>query len=160
MSSERTGRALGTLDPVIYFEYPNGHCILPPVEIGKGPVEARRMFEQLYRKQGCEWREADTLDKVDRLQNRLIDQEQRVRDHQGHVMDEAREKVRRETSANLRQRMASSSCSAYEREFIELWLQLREDKRKQFTQRFTEHNDYLWAREMDARTRVEDRMGS
>lgn len=160
MSSERTGRALGTLDPVIYFQNASGHILLPPVEIGKGPVEARRLYEQRYRGHGYEWREAGTLAEVDTLQNRMVEQEQRILTHQGQVMDDAREKVRRETSSNLRQRMASGNCSAWEREFIQHWLNLREDKRKQYTQRFTERNMYLWAAAFDSNNKqVEDRIG-
>jgi hypothetical protein len=55
--------------------------------------------------------------------------------------------------------MCSSSCSAYEREFISLWLGMEEEKRKKYTQRWSERVGYIWSREMDAKTKVEDRMG-
>jgi hypothetical protein len=133
--------------------------MLLPVEIGKGPEVARRLYEERYKHRGYEWREADTWDKVVKLQDRLIEQETRILKHQGETMDQAREKVRKETASNLRQRMASSDCDPWEREFIQNWLQLREDKRKGYRARFEERNQYLWAVEMDSRTRVEDRMG-
>lgn len=172
--ADKTGRALGTLDPVIYFHnrkkstlteggtiihLPNGHYMLPPVEVGKGTALAKQFFEQKYRHQGYEWCEAGTLRAVEQLQGRLVEQESAILEAQGLRMDNAREASRRQTTSNLRQRMISSDCSAYEREFIQLWLQLDEEKRKKYTQRFTERNMYLFGLEMDSGTRVEDRMG-
>lgn len=157
---DKTGRAMGTLDPVIYFQNSAGHILLPPVEVGKGPGLARMIFERRYKSQGYQWMEAGTLHDVERLQTRLIEQETEILKKQGYRMDAAREACRKSTSANLRRRMASSDCSPYEREFIELWLQMDEEKRKKYTQRFTERNMYLTALEFDSNnTRVEDRMG-
>src|SRR5580698_4199308 len=79
---DRTGRALGTLSPVLYFENASGHILLPPVEIGKGDATARKLFEERYKPQGYEWREASTLWDVDRLQKKLQEQAQRELDHQ------------------------------------------------------------------------------
>ena len=159
MSSDRTGHALGTLEPVIYFINAAGHILLPPQEIGQGTVTPREMYERRYRAQGYEWREAGTIYEVDKLQNRLVAQEAKVAGAQSARMDEIRERARRETASNLRQRMCSSSCSAYEREFISLWLGMEEEKRKKYTQRWSERVGYIWSREMDAKTKVEDRMG-
>lgn len=157
---DRTGRALGTLDPVIFFKRADGHILLPPVEIGQGLATTRRLFHERFERQGYMWCEAATLADVDRLQTQLRDQETRIRSAQGEKMDAIRERVWGEIASSLRTRMASSACSPYEREFISLWLQLRDnEKRKQFMQRWTERNDYLWAREMDAATKVQDRMG-
>lgn len=157
--ADRTGRALGTLDPVIYFKDSKGHIVMPPMEIGQGPALAHRCFEERYKDKGYEWCEAGTLHEVDRLQKQLVAQESRIRADQGQRMDDVREAVRRETAGNLRQRMQSSSCTPYEREFIQLWLAMDEDKRKVFTQRWTERNDYIWAREFNSKSKIEDRMG-
>lgn len=161
----KTGRALGSLDPVLYFEMrredgpqPKGHVMLAPQEIGHGPELAREIFENRYKPQGYEWREAGTLAEVDRLQKRLGEQEMSIRRRQGEVDERAREEIHRQTAANLRQRMASSSCTPYERDFIGLWLQLQEEKRTKYTQRWTEYTDYIWAREQNSSTKVEDRM--
>lgn len=159
MSSARTGRALGTLDPVIYFENASGHILLPPIEIGHGPVVARQLLDQRYKHQGYEWREAGTLADVQRLQKRLIAQEQAILDKQGLADEERRRRVHAETSSNLRQRMASSSCSPWERDFIQHWLLLREAKQDEYTKRFTERNMYLQALEFDENHKIEDRMG-
>lgn len=157
--ADKTGRALGTLSAAIYFKDPKGHIVLPPMEIGQGQALARRAFEEKYRPKGYEWCEAGTLQEVDKLQAQLVDQETRVRAAQGQRLDDVREKVRRETTSDLRQRMQSSDCSPFEREFIQLWLAMDEQKRKEFTQRFTERNDYLWACAMDSKSKIEDRMG-
>lgn len=157
--SDRTGRAMGTLRPVIFFENAQGHILMPPEEIGKGVGLARHLWDQKYKQQGYEWREAGTLSDIDRLQNRLITQEQAVLNRQGFVMDQAREHARKQTASSLRQRMASSDCSPYEREFISIWLDMNEEKRKIYTQRFSERNMYLEAREFDSNHKIEDRMG-
>lgn len=155
---DRTGRALGTLRPVIYFENSGGHLVLPPEEIGQGTALARRIYEERYRPNGYEWCEAGTLEAVDQLQQRLIKQEQGILDLQAETMTEHRIKVVNDVADRLRQRMTSADCSSFERDFIDAWLRIREDKRKQFTQRWNERNMYLWAREMDANTKVEDRI--
>jgi hypothetical protein len=155
---DRTGRALGTLDPVIFFENSSGHILLPGIQIGEGPSEARRMFESRYKAQGYEWREAGTWTEVQRLQKRLVEQETRILQQQGQVDAERRARVHRETSSNLRARMASGDCDPWERDFIAAWLQLREEKQAEYTKRFTERNMYLYACEFDANSKVEDRI--
>jgi len=96
---------------------------------------------------------------VDKLQNKLVEQENQVLARQCDRVVTQRDAVWKQIGSNLRQRMASSSCTPYERDFINYWLQMDSEKRKQFTQRFRERNAYIWAREFDSSTRVEDRMG-
>ena len=158
--ADRTGRAMGTLDPVIYFENSSGHILLAPQEVGQGTQLPRRLYEQRYKHQGYEWREADTLDKIVKLQKRLVEQETAILRHQGQVDEEKRRRVHAETASNLRQRMSSSSCDPWERDFIREWLKLTEEKQKQYTQRFTERNMYLQALEFDSSHKIEDRMGN
>jgi hypothetical protein len=150
---------MGTLDPVIYFENASGHVLLAPQEIGKGIEVPRMVYEQRYKHQGYEWKEADTLDRVAKLEKRLIEQAVAERARQGQRMDEVRERARSETRSNLRQRMASSDCEPWERDFISIYLDLNEEKRKQYLQRFTERNNYLWGLQMDSKSKIEDRMG-
>jgi len=173
--TDKTGFAPGTLSPVIYFHnrrkntisdgkvivhLSHGHFVLPPVEMGQGPGLARMIWERRYKEQGYEWCEASTLSDVDELQSRLIEQESRILEAQGQMLDNVREASRKATASNLRQRMVSSSCGPFEREFIQLWLSMDEEKRKKYTQRFTERNMFLWAAAMDSgNNRVEDRMG-
>ena len=157
--ANRTGRAIGSLDPVIYFENEAGHILLAPQEIGHGLEVARRLYGERYRHQGFQWREAGTWPEVTKLQQRLIDQETAVLKAQGEKMDQARERARKSTASNMRQRMASKDCDPWERDFLAAWLDLRESKRDEYVKRFTERNLYLFAVEMDGKTRVEDRMG-
>ena len=165
--SDRTGRALGTLDSPIYFvmvrddhpTYAKGHVMLAPQEIGHGPELARRLFEERYKAQGFEYRDdCHTLNDVDRLQKKLQEQEMAIRRRQGEVDERTRQEIHQQTASRLRQRMASRDCKPFERDFIANWLMLQEEKRKKYTQRWTEYTDYIWAREQSSGTRIEDRM--
>ncbi len=158
--SERTGFCRGTLNPVIYFERRDGFCILAPQEVGQDLSLARRAYDERYRPQGWEWREAGTLAEVDRLQRRLVEQEEARLRQMADRVGFYRERALAQTAADLRARMCSAATSAYERDFIAAYLQLRTDKRDKYRDRLMEHNFYLWAREMDAGTKVEDRMPS
>jgi hypothetical protein len=56
------------------------------------------------------------------------------------------------------QRRASSSCSAFERDFIDEWLKRAEAKRTALEKKMFEANRYLWAVEQDSHTQIEDRI--
>jgi hypothetical protein len=155
---DRTGFARGRVNPVIYFKDRKGTCILAPEQIGQGLALAHQIYEQRYKHEGWEWCEADTWDRVVALQEKLIEQEkdsaESTRERAMFNYDAAKAK----TAASLRTRMASGDCTPYERDFIQLWFQLSPEKRKKYEQRFHEHQSYLWSVEMDAGTKVEDRM--
>lgn len=153
---DRTGMAMGNLRPVIYFEAPNGYVVLPPIEEGKGEALARKIFSERYH--GWEWREAGTWSDVTKLQKRLQDQAWAEANQQRQVSLDAYDAVKRETASNLRQRMASSDCTPFERGFIESWLRLSDEKRKVYEQRFLERNFYLWSCEQDSSRKVEELM--
>lgn len=154
----RTGFALGNLRPTIYFENSSGHLVLAPEEIGQGTALARKIYEERYSSRGYQWKETRNLQEVDVLQKRLVDQEAKMYAARGFSEEVARQKLWAETGDRLRARMASSACTPYERDFIELYLRMREDKRKTYQQRWSEYHNYLWAREMDSGTKIEDRM--
>jgi hypothetical protein len=153
--SDRTGFALGQLSAIVYFENADGEIVLPPTT-----EDARYFYEAHYRGKGYEIREAGTLAEVDRLQNRLVEAERR-KNERAAEHDETISAARwREVGDRLRQRMVSSATTPYEREFIELYLKLREDKRDRHRQRWLERVSYLFAREMDSGTKATDRMRS
>ena len=153
-------RALGTLDPIIYFENSQGEIVLPPTT-----PEARYFYEgrpdatgRTYRDHGFEWREAGTLAEVDKLQARLVEQERRANE-QASARDDARsQEIWAKVGSSLRARMVSSSTSEYEKEFIRLYLELREERREKHRQRWLERVSYLWAREMDSGAKATDRI--
>ncbi len=154
------GFARGNVSPIIYFENASGELMMPVYETGR-PEQARRVYKARYAHAGWEWREADTLPAVDRLQSRLIDQEERRRSRLSEMDRRKCEPAREFVEANLKQRMISSSCSAFERDFIKLYLQLRDDsKRRKYAEILRQHQDYLWASAMDSSTKIEDRMKS
>lgn len=118
--SDRTGRARGSLDPVIYFENSSGYVILAPIQIGEGSALARKIYEERYRPQGWEWREAGAngLHEVDALQKRLVDQELQRNTAMADKSSYERDIVRRQVADSLRQRMISAGTSEFERDFI------------------------------------------
>lgn len=152
-----TGFARGSLSPVIFFERKDGFCILPPIEVGHG-VELARQLHADPRYRDWEWREAGTLSEVDRLQKRLVDQESKRSEHMAQAVGDRSRAITDAVADNLRQRMCSSATSVFEREFIGLYLKLRDEKRGKYRQRLEEHNWFMWAREMDSKTKFEDRM--
>jgi hypothetical protein len=151
--------ARGTLRPVIYFTRgPEDPILLAGFDEGH-PEQARKVYELKYKLEGWNWNETETLADVDRLQKRLIAQEERRIEKEGSLNQEQRERLFSDTGSRLRQIMQSSSTSPYERAFIQAWLNLRDDKKRdQYAQRLTEHNYYLWARENDSTTKIEDRV--
>jgi hypothetical protein len=135
-------RKLGSLEPVIYFRnhrdpaHPPGFLMLAPYSDFPTPAGYTREA-------------ADTLADVDRLQRSLIEQERR--DAEAELLHDEVVLGRRyaEMTDKLRARMVSSSTSPYDRDFIEAYLKLREEKRDRHRQRFLERVMFLHAREMD-----------
>lgn len=138
-------RTLGTLDPIVYFENSQGDILLPPTT-----EDARWLYGQKYSREGWEWREAGTLPEVDRLQTRLVEKDRRQDEANSRRDDQTTAEKWQMIGDRLRARMISSSTSPYEREFISLYLQLREEKRAKHAQRWKERNYYLVAREFDS----------
>jgi hypothetical protein len=153
-----TGFANGTLNPIIYFKRgSDGYVILAPHEKGHGLEVAHMLYDQRYRHE-WQWCEAGTLREAQQLEKQLIEQAMREREHQAEVVGAERENVKKQVSSAMYARLVSSSTSAYEKEFIRCWMALSESKRDKYAQRLKEHNDYLWALQMDSGTKLEDRM--
>jgi hypothetical protein len=148
-------RALGSLEPIIYFEDRDGQIMLPPTT-----EDARWLYQSKYSKEGWEWKEAGTLAEVDVLQKRLVAEERRRDEATAERDDRAGVVKWRAVGDALRERMISSSTSPYERDFIAAYLQVREDRRERHRQRWLERTSYLWAANMDSGTKPTDRMKS
>lgn len=139
-----TMRKMGSLEPVIYFinhldrSHPEGFHVLAPYSSFPTP-------------EGYERAAAETLADVDRLQRILIEQERREWEREAIVNEVLVAERRQAVRDRLYARMIGAGTSEYEREFIRLYLELREDKRERYRQRFMERTAFLWAREMDAR---------
>lgn len=153
-------RALGTLEPIVYFENSRGEIVLPPsTELATYFYWHKRdQRGKTYREWGFEWREAGTLEEVDRLQKKLQEQDRRKEEVLLEKDERRGEDLRKRVRDNLYARMVSSGTSEYEKEFIRLYLELREEKRARHRQRFLERTSYLWAREMDPGTLPQDRL--
>jgi hypothetical protein len=126
-----------------FFERRNGDILLPPDDETPCPRD-------------CLLREANTLAEVDRLQRRLQQQtyercqRELLRDEDAFA--EARERVR----SDLTTKLASAATSEYEREFLRAYIQLREEKRDKYRQRFACDVAYLEMRENDRPRNAEE----
>jgi hypothetical protein len=131
---------------LIYFEDRGGNISLPPSDDTPCPP-------------GYDRREANTLAEVDRLQRRLqqatYERCQRELQRDEEAFAESRERVR----SALTTRIASSATSEYEREFLKLYVQLREDKRAAYQKRFSCDRAYLEMRENDHARNAEELLG-
>jgi hypothetical protein len=108
---------------------------------------------------GYDRREANTLDEVDKLQRRLQqqtrDRHEREAEHDEALIAESKATV----MSNLIQRAASSATTAYERDFIKCYLQLREEKRAEYRKRFACDTAFLEMRENDRPRNAEEQLG-
>lgn len=121
---------MGTLNPVLYFINSQGNVSLPPTN------EAAFALKDEMRRRGYELREADTLPKIRDLEKMIQESEQRQQEREFERDEAVFGARRKEIRSRMYQRMVSSSTSPYEREFIRHWLQMREEKQKEFEQRF------------------------
>lgn len=128
-------RKPGCIEPIDYFINAEGHHILAPYSNCPPPPGYRTEY-------------MDTLAEVDRIQSILNAQE--MRNAEAEIADEdaraqfVNEKVR----SALLTRSRSSDCSQFERDFIEEYTKLKDEKkRKKHRDAFLCHTGYLWARE-------------
>jgi len=138
-------RKPGCIEPVIYFRYPDGHLTLAPYSDFPTPPNAIR--------EG-----AETLAQVDRLERVLQQQEldrgEREMQHDSEMIESASARIR----DSLYARMTSGSTTEWEKEFLRLYLQLRDErKREKYRQRYLEYSMYLSARHNDIGKRSADK---
>lgn len=145
-----TGYALGRLNPVVYFINVAGIVALPP------STEYALMVKDRMKHRGFELREAGTLAEIDDLQKRMQDQEYRANQARLEVEQALGARIRGSIRDRLYQRMVSSSTTPYEREFISNYLQVREDKRHKYQQRFMADQCYFEQREMNNKHHMQD----
>jgi hypothetical protein len=129
-------RALGTLEPVIYFRNARGHVMLAPYSSMPTPA-------------GYEREEAGSLPEIDKLIALLSAQETRQLRAEHEREEAIGELVRNKVRDNLMQRLCSSETSAMERDFIHGYLALQEDKRIARHAKYSEYVFYLHARDFD-----------
>lgn len=160
--SAMTGRAAGSLSPIIYFERADGKIDLPVFETGH-PEMARQVFESHRYKyhpvEKWEYRETGTqISDIRAFQKRLVDQENRIAESMKCNHQMMRERVRKDIASSLYQQLQSSDISEYNKDFIRHYLLLREEKdRDKYGQAFEHRQAYLWALENDSNTQIIDR---
>jgi len=116
------------------------------------------VYEKRYGPLGWEWREARNLTELDKLEKRLIAQEEREAAKMIEANSTVRDMVRKAVASALRQQMVASDTTPYEREFIATYLELREQKRDKYRDSLTHHNLGIMARNYDSSKKIEDLM--
>jgi crotonobetainyl-CoA:carnitine CoA-transferase CaiB-like acyl-CoA transferase len=129
-------RKPGCIEPVVYFRRPDGHLTLAPYSNFPTPDDAIREY-------------ADTLDAVDRLEAILQRQEREVWEREAERDELLLDARRKELRDRIYQRIASSETDEWNKEFYRLYLQLTDDKKARYRQRFLEREMYLHARHND-----------
>ena len=137
-------RKPGCIEPVVYFRYPDGHVNLAPYTSFPTPDNAIR-------------EEADTLNKVDELLVILQRQELERGEREMEAEEDRFAPGRQSVRDRIYARITSGQTTEYEKEFLKLYLQLRDDrKRQRYQQRLLEYHMYLYARENDLGSRRAD----
>lgn len=162
MSDSRTGRAPGQIDGPDYFQHhETGHIMLPPGD-STDPNTLRRAVYQIKndsRYRDYEYRKVTTLSELDELTKRMVLQEAQAREKEGQYEAKALAQWEKSFKDKIYQKLASSSTSEYEKEFLRLWLQLRDEKKKKaYAQRFLEHQCFFVQREMDSARTLSDKV--
>lgn len=144
MSDSRAGMAPGQINGPEYFINRLGEIQLPP-----STEEALRIKDRMSQR-GFDLRKVTTLQQLDDLQNLMAQQHQEQNQQDAEREDLTTRDRLASARARLRARMVSSSTSPYERDFIQYYLQLSDDrKREQYRQRFLCDTAYFMAREFD-----------
>jgi hypothetical protein len=144
-----TMHKFGTLTPVIYFiahrdpRHAEGYVMLAAYSSQPTPAGYSREY-------------ADTLAAVDRLQKRLQEQTRREFDAEREAIEAAGGSIRRLIRDRLMAKLASSSTSEHDKDFIRSWLVVREDRRDEFARHFEMRNAFIHARENDLGDRDAD----
>jgi hypothetical protein len=142
-------RKPGCIEPVWFFvnaqdpAHPPGYILLVPYTGGGDRCECPTPA-------GYRLEYADTLPAVDILERKLQQQER-----DGAIAEGVRESqtfagIQSQIRDRIYEHIKSSATDEYNREFLRLWLQLSDErKRKKYSQLFLERESYLWARHND-----------
>jgi len=120
----------GCIPAVIYWERRDGHITLAP-------------FSDCPTPEGSIRKEADTLHQVDMLEKRLREQEVRMTEMECAYDEQLMEARRADIRNRLYAKMVSGLTSPYEKEFIQLYLQIRDERKKErYRQRWLESSSW------------------
>jgi len=138
-------RKPGTVAPLVYFRYPNGHLTLAP-------------FSECPTPDGAIREERDTLNEIDKVIDILRRQE--YEEMQKEMKFDMAQFKQREMAIldRIHARIASSATTEFEKDFLRAYLPLRDErKREKYRQRYLEAQWYLHARENNLGDRAADK---
>lgn len=146
-------RTLGTLSPIVYFvnssgadrdpAHPPGYIMLAPYSDFPTPHGYLREY-------------AGTLPDARRLNDRLVQQSRDEWEREAETNHNLVAAKRAEVRDRIVARMQRSDTTPYEREFLELYLQLRDDKAAKYDSIWNQRQAYLHALENDLGDRRAD----
>lgn len=129
-----TSRKPGTIEPIFYFKFRDGH-----IELAATDDDARRGNPNADL---C-W--AETLHEAYELDKRLLQQEKDKCERETQAWQEREAPIRELIRGRLTSRIASSSCTEYEKECLRLHLLARNDnQRKRVEEALFAYQYHLW----------------
>ena len=138
-------RKSGTIEPIYYWQNQKGYVMLLDNSVSLGMDRLRRYMGKL----GFQLMSAETLKEAEKLQYKLQDQLKKEQENE-LIKDEAMTAYHRDqVRVRLEARKNSSSTNEYEKEFIRLYLDWRNNKHDLFKKRFSQQIGHLDALEFD-----------
>jgi len=135
--------APGKIKPILYFQNEKGTVMMLPTD------EETHRFRKHMRNLGFEMYAAETLQQAEKLQKKLQDQLYNERQME-LAKDEEMTRIRRQQVRDrLVTRRNSAACNQTEKDFIDMWLKVREQKHEIFKKKFTSEIGHLDALEFD-----------
>lgn len=129
-----TSRKPGTIEPIFYFQFRDGH-----IELAATDDDARRPNPD------ADICFVETLAEAYKLDERLLQQEKDRCERETQSWFEREAPVRAAIRSRLYSRIASSSCSEYEKECIRLHIAARnDDQRAKVQQALFQYQYHLW----------------
>jgi len=138
-----THLAPGKIKAIIYFENQQGVIKMLPTD-----EEAHR-YRKYMKSLGFEMLFAESLHEARKLQKKL--QQQLYQEQQNELTQDEMTTFHRRQAVRDRlvARMNSNACPVHEKDFIRMWLVVREQKHDLFRRRFTQQIGHLDALEFD-----------
>lgn len=138
-----THLAPGKIKAIIYFENLRGVVKMLPTD------EESLRFRKYMKDLGFEMLAAETLAEARKLQGKLQNQLKLEQENELARDEQVTMYRRQQVRDRLYARMNSLSCNPVEREFIRMWLVVREQKHDLFRRRFTQQIGHLDGLEFD-----------
>lgn len=138
-----TQYAAGKIKPILYFMNQRGYIYLLPTD------EESKRFRKRLRMEGFEMYAAETLHEAESLQRKMQEQLRLEQEHELSQDEQMTAFRRQQIRDRLVARRNSVNCGQFEKDYIDIWLVMREKKHDIFRKRFTSQIGHLDGLEFD-----------